>query len=33
MAYIGSDSPAAHALYTSLGFSEYELAKPWIVWL
>jgi mycothiol synthase len=29
MAYVGSYAPAAHALYASLGFTEYDLSEPW----
>lgn len=29
-AHVGSYSPAAHALYASVGFVEYDLAEPWI---
>ena len=33
MAYVGSYDTAAHALYTSVGFTEYELSEPWTkVW-
>lgn len=30
MAYVGSYSPAAHALYASVGFTEYDLYEPWL---
>jgi len=30
MAYVGSYSPAAHALYSSVGFTEYDLSYPWV---
>jgi mycothiol synthase len=29
MAYVGSYSPEAHALYASVGFTEYDLSEPW----
>ncbi|NIM95778.1 MAG: GNAT family N-acetyltransferase [Anaerolineales bacterium] len=29
MAYVGSYETAAHALYESVGFTDYELAGPW----
>ena len=29
MAYVGSYSPAAHAFYSSVGFTEYDLSFPW----
>ena len=29
MAYVGSYTPAAHALYASVGFTEYDLSEPW----
>ena len=29
-AHVGSYSPAAHALYASAGFVEYDLAEPWV---
>ena len=28
-AYVGSYTPAAHALYASVGFTEYDLSEPW----
>ena len=31
MAYVGSYDAAAHALYTSVGFTEYELSEPWAI--
>ncbi len=30
MAYVGSYSPEAGALYASVGFTEYDLSIPWI---
>jgi mycothiol synthase len=30
MAYVGSYVPQAHALYTSVGFTEYDLSEPWV---
>jgi mycothiol synthase len=30
LACVGSYSPAAHALYASVGFTEYELSEPWV---
>ena len=30
MAYVGSYSPAAHALYASVGFTDYDLCEPWV---
>jgi hypothetical protein len=29
MAYVGSYSRPAHALYASVGFTEYDLSRPW----
>ena len=29
MAYVGSYSPEAHALYASVGFTEYDLLDRW----
>jgi mycothiol synthase len=29
MAYVGSYTPPAHALYASVGFEEYDLSEPW----
>jgi ribosomal protein S18 acetylase RimI-like enzyme len=29
LAFVGSYEPAAHALYASVGFTEYDLAEPW----
>jgi len=29
IAFVGSYSPAAHALYASVGFTEYDLLEPW----
>jgi mycothiol synthase len=29
MAYVGSYSPEAHALYAAMGFTEFELNEPW----
>ena len=29
VAYVGSYSPAAHALYALVGFTEYDLFEPW----
>jgi hypothetical protein len=29
LAYVGSYTPAAHALYASVGFTEYDLSEPW----
>jgi len=29
MAYVGSYDTAAHALYASVGFTEYDLSEPW----
>jgi GNAT superfamily N-acetyltransferase len=29
IAYVGSYSPAAHAAYEAVGFSDYELSEPW----
>jgi mycothiol synthase len=29
MAYVGSYTPPAHALYASVGFTEYDLSEPW----
>ena len=29
MAYVGSYGPAAHALYASVGFLDYDLDEPW----
>jgi len=29
MAYVGSYSPEAHALYASVGFTEYDRSEPW----
>lgn len=29
-AFVGSYSQEAHALYSSVGFSEYELSEPWV---
>jgi mycothiol synthase len=31
MAYVGSYDTAAHALYASVGFTEYELSEPWAI--
>jgi ribosomal protein S18 acetylase RimI-like enzyme len=31
MAYVGSYDTAAHALYTSAGFTDYELMEPWAI--
>jgi mycothiol synthase len=30
LAWVGSYSPAAHSLYASVGFTEYELSEPWV---
>ena len=30
MAYVGSYSEPAHALYASVGFREYNLSEPWV---
>ncbi|MBU1700331.1 MAG: GNAT family N-acetyltransferase [Candidatus Eisenbacteria bacterium] len=30
MAYVGSYTPAAHALYASIGFNDYDLSEPWM---
>ena len=30
LAYVGSYTPAAHALYASVGFTEYDLSRPWV---
>ena len=30
LAYVGSYTPRAHALYASMGFTEYDLSEPWI---
>ncbi len=30
MAYVGSYSPGAHALYASAGFTEYDVSEPWV---
>ena len=30
MAYVGSYTEAAHALYASVGFTEYDLSEPWV---
>jgi GNAT superfamily N-acetyltransferase len=30
MAYVGSYSPEAHALYASVGFTAYDLSEPWV---
>ncbi|MCK4413738.1 MAG: GNAT family N-acetyltransferase [Candidatus Eisenbacteria sp.] len=29
LAFVGSFSPAAHALYAAAGFTEYEISDPW----
>ncbi len=29
LAYVGSYTPEAHALYASVGFTEYDIAEPW----
>lgn len=29
LATVGSYSPAAHALYSAMGFTEYDLSEPW----
>jgi len=29
VAHVGSGSPPAHALYASVGFTEYDLSEPW----
>jgi ribosomal protein S18 acetylase RimI-like enzyme len=29
LAYVGSYTPAAHALYASVGFKEYDVSEPW----
>ena len=29
LAYVGSYTPPAHALYASVGFTEYDLYEPW----
>ncbi len=29
LAFVGSYSPAAHALYASVGFTEYDISEPW----
>jgi hypothetical protein len=29
-AYAGSYEPAAHALYESVGFCDYDLCEPWV---
>jgi len=29
LAFVGSYSPPAHALYASVGFTEYDLLEPW----
>jgi mycothiol synthase len=29
MAFVGSYSPEAHALYSSVGFKEYDVSEPW----
>ena len=29
MATVGSYDTAAHALYASVGFTEYEVSEPW----
>jgi len=30
LAYVGSYTPGAHALYESVGFTEYDLSERWI---
>jgi predicted N-acetyltransferase YhbS len=30
MAYVGSFSAHAHALYASVGFTDYDLCEPWV---
>ena len=29
-AYVHSYEPPTHALYTSAGFTEYDLVEPWV---
>lgn len=30
VAHVGSYSPPAHGLYTSVGFTEYDVSEPWV---
>lgn len=30
LVYVGSHTPWAHALYESVGFTEYDLSEPWV---
>ncbi len=30
LAFVGSYTPPAHALYASVGFTEYDLLEPWV---
>jgi GNAT superfamily N-acetyltransferase len=30
LAYVGSYTPGAHALYASAGFTDYDIAEPWV---